>query len=93
MSEACWLLTTDAWALADDTALVFVVPWLLSADVRLLCADDKLLFADDRLVAADDRLLSTEAMLLEAGVSGVVVELSARFARARRLVASGGFSE
>ena len=61
--------------------------------MRLLCADDKLLFADDRLVATDDRLLSTEAMLLDAGETGVVVVLVWRFARANRLVASGGFSE
>jgi hypothetical protein len=73
--------------------LDFVEPCAeLATDETLLCTDDRLVFADDRLLATEDRLLSTEAMLLDAGETEVVVLLW-RFARDKRLVASGGFSE
>lgn len=65
----------------------------LAADETLLCTEDRLVCADDRLLATEDKLLSTEAMLLDAGEARVVVVLLCRFARERRLVASGGFSE
>lgn len=69
-------------------------PALFAADETLFCTDDTLLCADDRLLAAADKLLCTAAILLDAGeVVVVVVVLVARLARAKRLVASGGFSE
>jgi hypothetical protein len=70
-----------------------VLPPLVAAESTLLCTDDRLVCADDRLLAADDKLLSTEAMLLDAGETEVVFVVVWRFARDRRLVASGGFSE